>query len=294
MKNILSLKVIILVLLLIVGAGLVFVLPGKIILPQQLEVLGFGIHYYGVILAVAILSAYYLATSRKELVNFTTDEVENISLVVLIGGFIGARLYHVVSSWDYYTNHWFEILQVWNGGLGIFGAIFVGLLALFIYQRYYLQTPLLKILDWLAPSVVMAQAIGRFGNLFNYEAYGLPTNLFWKMFVPIQFRESGYFAFEYFHPLFLYEAIAGLLIALILLKWSDISKYFGIKVKAGQVFFLWLILYGITRVATESLRIDSVYLGDFKQNIIVSVAVVLLCGYLFITSIISKPKNESN
>lgn len=280
------------VVMIVMAVFLQKVFSGEIVLQQSFVVLGFQIHFYGLILAIAILAAYWLLKHRAKQFSIPSGEVENSALVMLIGGFLGARLYHVVSSLDYYLQNWSEILSIWNGGLSIFGAVMGGLFALWLYHRYYDGENFLRILDWITPSVVVGQIIGRFGNFVNYEAYGSPTELPWKMFVPIQFRFSEFVTTDFFHPVFLYESLAGLLILLILLNWTDIAKFLKIRFQVGQIFWIWLGLYSLVRMGTETLRLDSPYLGNLKQNFLVSLVVLGLSGFFLIRSII-KAKHES-
>lgn len=273
----------------LLGFLVLYIFSGDIILPQFFSIFGLRIYYYGLFMALGVLVAYYFAKSRIEHYGIKQNDLDNIVLILIINGFIGARLYHVFSSFAYYQNHWPEILSVWNGGLSIFGAIIGGLIGVYAYQRFYLaetQVSLLKLLDFLAPSVIIGQVIGRVGNLFNYEAYGVPTNLIWKMFVPQIFRTPPYEVFEFFHPLFLYEALAGLLILILLLKLVDI-------VRTGQIFFIWLGLYSLVRFGTELLRIDSPYLFGVKQNLISS-AILAVVSFVLIVYLSKKSINESN
>ncbi len=273
----------------VISFVLSLIFSGNIILPQFFSVGNFKIHYYGIILAIAVGSAYYLLQKRAISYGVSKEEAENISLLLLVSGFIGARLYHVISSWDFYLYNLPAIFQVWNGGLSIFGAILGGLIGLVIFRRWFTKLNFLPMLDWLAPSVVLGQVIGRFGNLFNYEAYGLPTNLPWKMFVPEQFRIGEFRLESFFHPLFVYESLACLLILLILLKWVDITKVLDIKEKPGQVFSIWLMLYGLVRLGTETLRVDSPFLGDIKQNFLVALIAIAISLFFLIRSIIDEP-----
>ncbi len=292
MKTILTKKTILIgsvVLVALLGLLKVYIFSGDVILPQFFSIFGLKIYYYGLCMALGVLVAYYFAKSRLESYGIKQSDLDNLVLILIINGFIGARLYHVFSSFGYYQNNWTEVFSVWNGGLSIFGAIIGGLLGVYAYQRFYMyetRVSLLKLLDFLAPSVIIGQIIGRFGNLFNYEAYGTPTNLAWKMFVPQIFRTPPYEVFEYFHPLFLYEALAGLLILILLIKLVDI-------VRTGQIFFIWLGLYSVVRFGTELLRLDSPYLFGVKQNLISS-GLLIVVSVVVIIYLSKKSVNESN
>ncbi len=258
---------------------LFWVFPGQIIFAQSLELFGWSFRWYGLILALAVLSAYYLAAQRASKFGFTKTQLDSVSIYLLVGGFLGARLYHVITELAYYVAHPIEILFVWQGGLGIIGAVIGGLIGLWVYWLSQNKSqPFFKLLDWLVPSLVLGQIIGRFGNLVNYEAYGTPTLLPWKMFVPMEFRLLAWREFSYFHPLFLYEALGSLLILLVLVNWPSLAQRLKIPQFSGQIFVWWLILYGLLRVFTESLRLDSNIIFGIKQNLIIA-------GLLFILGI---------
>lgn len=286
--------------LLIGAAGILLVLlkwvfPGEVVLPQSFSVANVQIHYYGLILGLAVLSSYFLARRRAPQFGVSYAQLDNIVITLIIGGFIGARVYHIFSSWDYYWHNPLQMLAVWNGGLSIFGAIIGGLVALVVYRHWTsMSVSMLKLLDWLTPSVVLGQIIGRFGNLFNYEAYGVPTNLPWKMFVPQSFRLPPYEMSMYFHPLFLYEALAGLLILAILLNFPSLAKRLKLPQTPGILFWLWLALYGLTRLITETLRVDSPYLFGVKQNLLAAGLMVLLALIMLIKAYRSQPNFTSN
>lgn len=269
------------------------VFSGDVVFTNSFFVGEFSIHYYGLILGIAVLSAYLLAKRRANKFGISASQVDDISVWLIVSGFVGARLYHVASSWDYYITNPVEIFFVWNGGLSIFGAIIGGLIGLYFYKKFKSSNlNYFAMLDWLAPSIILGQVIGRFGNLVNYEAYGIPTNLPWKMFVPVANRLFPYEAFEFFHPLFLYEALAGLLILLILLNFSRLNKSLKLPKFSGQIFWIWIGLYGLVRIFTEYLRVDSPYLGSIKQNMLVAGLMVVTTIIVTMISIRNQKKTE--
>jgi phosphatidylglycerol---prolipoprotein diacylglyceryl transferase len=247
---------------------------GRIALPQNLHIGSFRIQYYGIILGLASLAGYWLAIKRSNKLNITRDRIDTIALILIFSGFVGARVYHVLSELPFYLDHPLLSFEVWNGGLSIFGAALGGLLGLLIYNRYVTKTPLpfLELLDWLTPSLVLGQIIGRFGNFLNYELYGTPTRLAWKMFVPIQHRLSPFELNPFFHPLFLYEATGSIIILFLLLK---------LKLKTGQLFLLWLFLYNVLRFFLEHLRVESVIYSGIRINAIVALIIVGLAVYFW-------------
>ena len=202
-------------------------------------------------------------------------------------GIIGGRIYHVLTSPDAYFGkggHPVDAFKIWEGGLGIWGAISLGALAAWIRYRQLakkIELPEFMIfLDALAPGVLLAQAIGRFGNWFNVELFGRPLNAPWALQVPVRFRPSGYSAFETFHPTFLYEALWCSLLAFALIKWG---KFF----KPGQIFSLYVAGYCLGRLGIESIRIDTAHtIAGLRLNIWVS----LIVGVLGLVTLVSQSK----
>lgn len=246
------------------------VFSGSLILPQTFPMGPLVIHYYGIIMAAAVGAAFYFAVKRAGKFGIDEASAEDLLFWLIVGGFIGARLYHVLSDIGYYYLHPVNILKVWNGGLSIYGAVLGGLLTLWIYKKFFnLQSSIFNFLDWLTPSLIVGQVIGRFGNFFNYEAFGYPTSLPWKMFVPAQFRPAQFQTFSFFHPFFLYEVLGNLIILFFLLK---IIKP---KHPAG-LFFSYLLLYNSLRFCLEFLRIDSTFINGFRLNAVVSLFLVFV------------------
>lgn len=272
------------------------VFSGNTVLPQSLNIGFLNIHYYGLILALAVLSAYGLANYRRIKFNFTTELQDKLVFLLIIGGFIGARIYHVISDYSLYSANPIKIFAILNGGLSIYGAIFGGVLTLWLFVKCHSgfhessrevrnlksgsQTAfrgfwddmrnISKYLDWLTPSLLVGQIIGRLGNFFNYELYGLPTSVPFKMFVPFEFRLQGYVQFEYFHPLFLYEILVNLIIlaGLFLLERK-------VKLKNGQLFLSYIVLYNSVRFGLEFLRIDAPIYFGIHLNTVVSLGLAL-------------------
>jgi phosphatidylglycerol---prolipoprotein diacylglyceryl transferase len=244
---------------------------GEIILAQSLGLGVVHLRYYGIVLALAAAASYWLAMKRLVFFGASRQQAENLLIIVLLSGLIGARLYHVFSEIGFYWIHPELIFAIWNGGLGIFGAVLGGVIGLEIGRRLLrIPTNILRLLDWLAPSVVLGQIIGRLGNLFNYEAYGYATNLPWKMFVPEQFRLNGVETSAFFHPLFLYEMVFNALVLAILWR-------IGKKISpAGALFFAYLLLYNIGRFFLELLRVDSVFVGSWRLNSVTSLVLTII------------------
>ncbi len=266
------------------------VFNGSLILPQSFSLGPVTIRYYGLFIALAVASGFYLAIKRAEKFGFTKKQAEDVLFWAIVSGFIGARLYHVASSFAYYSQHPLDILKVWNGGLSIYGVLIGGVVALWVYcRRARRHVSPVTLLNWLTPSLLLGQIIGRFGNFFNYELYGYPTYLLWKMFVPEGFRAPGYVNNSYFHPLFLYEQI-GLLIILIYLIYKE-KRTLRSYVNPGSVathapktdlFFWYVLLYNILRIPLEFLRVDSIFLGNIRQNAVASLVLACVAAVLIL------------
>ena len=221
-----------------------------------------------------MLAAYKLAINKSSFYRIERNKAEDIIFWVIIGGFIGARAYHVLSSLSYYIENPADILMVWHGGLSIIGSLLGGLITLYFKAGRNSKT-FLTYLDWLAPALVLGQIIGRFADLFNYELFGYPTSLPWKMFVPEIFRSEIFANSNFFHPLFLYESLGNALILWFLLK----------KVKPanpGKVFFTYLMSYGVLRFLLEFLRIDSIFIGSLRLNALMSLIFIIASLIYFI------------
>jgi phosphatidylglycerol:prolipoprotein diacylglycerol transferase len=284
--------IIIFVTVLIYFLSLVF--SGRLILPQTFSFGFVTIHYYGIILAIAVFCSYYLAIKSTSKYDISVKQGGDIIFWIIIGGLVGARIYHVFSSVSYYSLHSVEILKVWHGGLSIYGALIGGFLALLLWKKlttYNLPAlsadrQLTTLLNWLTPSLVLGQIIGRLGNLFNYEVYGYPTNLPWKMLVPREFRLSTYWDTSFYHPWFLYEQL-GLILIWCVLK-------FGLKGQKSNLFISYVLLYNLMRFGLEFLRIDSNFIGQFRQNAVVSLCLAVgALGLIIYGRVFKSSKNAS-
>lgn len=243
----------------------------------------FDIHYYGVIMFFAIITALFVMRFmvKKFYKDVDTEVLLDILPVIILCSVLGARLYYVIMDFSYYSKHLAEIFAVWNGGLSIHGGILGGVLSGLVLAKIK-KISFLKYADVFSYGLVLGQAVGRFGNYFNCEAFGKPCSIpYLGLYIPEQFRPLGYENFSYFHPAFLYESVWDVLVFLIL--FFVVSKITGIK--DGTVFFSYLIFYSIGRFFIEWCRIDSV-LNLFGVPVaqIVSVLTIMigLLGIFFI------------
>jgi phosphatidylglycerol:prolipoprotein diacylglycerol transferase len=209
-----------------------------------------SIHWYGTLIAISVLAAIGIALIEARRRGEATVHVINVALILIPLGAIGARLYHVIDQWDYYMQN--PAMIIGGQGLGIFGAIIGGALGLIIYTRWK-KLSTLRWLDILAPGLILAQAIGRWGNFFNQELYGYPTNLPWGIYIDPANRLPGYESFSHFHPLFLYESLWNLLGFTVLML---AGRKFRSRLRDGDIFFLYVIYYGIGRFFLEGLKIE--------------------------------------
>lgn len=229
-----------------------FASPGAIAISTKF----FTIYWYGIIVAFAFLigQAIIISVANKEYKDEKLSEIiYELAFWALLGGIIGARLYYVLLSSSYYMQNLPEIFMLQNGGISIHGGILGGVIATYIYARKN-NVDFLKFADLYALGLPIAQAIGRWGNFFNSEAFGLPTTFPWGVFIPYYARPETLKSYEFFHPTFLYESILDIIIFLIL--FFVLKKYY-FKNK-GVLFFSYLILYSICRIFVESVRTDSV------------------------------------
>ncbi|MFB0545670.1 MAG: prolipoprotein diacylglyceryl transferase [Anaerolineae bacterium] len=244
----------------------------------------FAIRWYGLLIVTSVLACTYIASWEAKRRGENPEHIWNALLICLVTGIIGARLYHVftvppssrLSTW-YYLTHPLEILALWQGGLGIYGALAGALAGFYIYTRY----SKLDFLHWVDISIIgapLAQAIGRWGNFINQELYGFPTDLPWGIYIAPQNRLPGYEAFERFHPAFLYESIWNLLVFGTLLY---VTRRYGDRLLRGEVLGLYLILYPLGRFFVEMIRLDSPTIAGISiAQVIAAISVLASAGVM--------------
>lgn len=235
------------------------------------------IHYYALCIITGVAVAIWLGDKRfRAATPLGAHVVSEVAIAAVPAGVIGGRIYHVISSPAAYfgsDGKPLDALKIWQGGLGIWGAISLGFLAAFLRYRTLrnrVELPSFAVFaDALAPGIILAQAIGRFGNWFNGELFGRPLQAWWALDVPLKYRPYGYSQFESFHPTFLYEAIWCALVAAVLI-------IAGKKWKPSQVFSGYVFAYCVGRFFIEMIRIDSANtIAGLRVNVWVSVIVGL-------------------
>lgn len=237
------------------------------------------LRWYGILLTGSAFLAAVLATYEARWWGEDPERVWDLFLVVLIAGVIGARLYHVVDKWDeiYALNPLYIIYNPQTGfgfyGLAMYGALIGGVLGLLIYSRFVPIGSVARWLDIAAPGILLAQGIARWGNYFNQEAYGYPTDLPWAITIAPEHRLPGYEAFTRFHPTFLYESLWNLLAFVVLMV---IIHRWGRRLLRGEAFLLYAVFYSTGRLWVEHFRADSWYIAGFKSAQLMAVIFIAI------------------
>jgi prolipoprotein diacylglyceryl transferase len=238
-----------------------------------------ALHAYGVMLLLGIVAATWLTGIRWTRRGGDWDLVYRVAMWGVLGGVVGARLYHVITSWDTVNGEWWEPFAIWRGGLGIWGGILGGVLAgAWVVRRS--GESVFSFMDAVAPGLLLAQAIGRWGNYFNQELFGKPTDLSWALEIDPANRPPGYAEFTTFHPTFLYESLWDLLGVVVLLLLDR-----RLRLKPPGLFALYVAWYTFGRTFEELLRIDPSheFLGQ-RLNFWVSAIVFVLSVAAFVWS----------
>jgi len=232
-----------------------------------IEIEQIGLRVYGLMIGLGVLAATWIVGWAAKREKLDKAVVEDGVVWVVLTGIIGARAYHVIDWWEYYQRNLSQIVAVWNGGLGIFGAIAGGLVGMVLFLKFKLgevtQKLVWKYADITALGVPIGQAIGRFGNYFNQELYGQPTNWPWGIKIDLENRLSGYENFEKFQPLFLYESLLNLVLF--------------------AVMMVYLIGYGLIRFGLEQMRLErwelgGMAVGQMMALVMMFAGLVLLSG----------------
>jgi prolipoprotein diacylglyceryl transferase len=230
-------------------------------------------HMYGVILAVGVLVGVFVAEQRWRRRGYPRDGIYDIAFWVVIWGVIGARVYHVITDYQRFEDDPWRAFQIWRGGLSIWGAVIGGAIAVIVIT-YRRKLPTLVVMDCMAVGIVLAQSIGRWGNYFNQELFGKPTTLPWALEIDqshVAQLPAKYATYKTFQPTFLYESLACLAIAGILLLVERRAR-----LKLGQTFALYVVLYTFARFFFENMRIDPAHeIAGLRVNAWVSIVLFL-------------------
>ena len=228
--------------------------------PVAFTIFGIDIMWYAVLITSGMIIATVICCVRAPKHDLTSDQIINFVIICIPAAIIGARLYYVVFNWEFYASDIKKILNIRGGGLAIHGGLIFAFVAVCILCAVWKLRPL-NVLDLAAPCIAIAQAIGRWGNYFNSEAHGGPTDLPWAITV------NG----QSVHPTFLYESIWCFLLFFFLIYVDNRRKF------EGQTLLLYGILYSAERFFVEALRTDSLMIGPFKQAQVLSLSVIAVC-----------------
>lgn len=250
--------------------------------PVAFHILGKPIYWYGIIIATAVLIGIYLAMDYAEKLKYDPEVILDFCLFVIPAAIVGARLYYVVFQWDLYKDHPIDIVKIWEGGLAIYGGVIGGVITAIIFSK---RRNLLfwDIVDICTPSLILGQAIGRWGNFFNQEAYGYQiTNPKWQWFPAAVYIDANQ---QWHMATFFYESAWNFIVFFILLYMKRHRKF------SGEIFALYLILYSCGRLVIEGLRMDSLYWGSFRVSQVLS-GILIVFGIIWIVVQRRKQKNE--
>ena len=248
-----------------------FTSPG----PTLIELGPLTIRWYGLLIASAVLIGVSLSQYLAKRRNVDPNLLGDLVIWLVIGAIPAARLYYVLFEWKQYSQHPEQIIAIWNGGIAIHGAIIGGTLAAIIFSRIQ-KVSFWQLADLVAPSLILGQAIGRWGNFFNSEAFGDPTDLPWKLYIPQQRRPLNFINFEYFHPTFLYESLWNLMVLGLLMTLFFRGLKGKPRLKVGTIALVYMVAYSLGRVWIEGLRTDSLMIGPLRIAQIVSLIAISL------------------
>ena len=233
------------------------------------------VRWYGIMVALGFLLSYFIAEQLIVKNKLSVIYFNDLIFFILISSVVFARLWFVLLSWDYFKDHLSEIPKIWYGGQSIHGGIFGAILATYLYSKVK-KISFYSYIDVIAVVAPLGQAIGRWGNFFNNEAFGKPViNSLIRLKIPLEYRPEKYLTYETFHPTFLYESILNLIVFLFLYK-----KFGAWKNKPGKTFWSYLLSYSTIRFILEFVRVDSLYLfGNIASAHVISLIVIILSIY---------------
>ena len=278
--------------------GIILQSPSEI----AFRIFGTPVYFYGVTMALAVLACilcanyfykkFYPPACHPEFISGSNhlinegkilkqvqDDITILDLApyLIIAGLLGARLYYCALNFSYYAAHPLEVFAIRQGGLSVHGMIIVGAAALWAFAKHY-KLSVAKLLDTFAVGAILGQTIGRWGNFFNQEAFGVPSDGWLKLFIPVEKRPLEYVGFDFFHPAFLYESVLNLVIFAVL-----VLLFRRLSARPGTIACLYLILYSTVRIFVESLRVDSVLnIGTVPFAQIISVVIIFVAAIFMI------------
>lgn len=261
--------------------------------PTLLTLRPLTIYWYGLFMVSAMIAGIITAIIIARHYNITKDQIIDLSFSLIIGGLIGARVYEIFLELPYYLGQPLEMIKIWRGGLAIHGAILGGLIALWLFVKKNRQLNFWQLSAIVVPALALGQAIGRWGNYFNQELFGRPTDLPWGIPINLINRSNDFISAEYFHPTFLYESIGSLLIfgALILAHYLIIKKKKNITFRS--IVFTYIMLYSVLRFCLEFIRIDDTAMwGSIRWPQIVSLLFIIISLIILFLPYVQSLRNQ--
>ena len=260
-----------------------------VINPVAFNLGNLSVKWYGIIMAVAIILATWMSINEGQKRQISSDDFIDLLLWMVPIGYVGARIYYVIFEWGYYSQHLDQIIAIWNGGIAIYGGLIAGAIVLIVFC-YKRKLPIFLMLDIIAPSVMAAQILGRWGNFVNQEAHGGPTTLHFLQsihlpnFIITQMKIGG----VYYQPTFLYESLFNLIGLILILVLRHRKHLF----KRGEIFIFYILWYSTVRFFVEGLRTDSLYIfGIIRVSQALSLILFILAFALLIyRRVVVKPK----
>lgn len=261
--------------------------PGLGIAPFELHKIAFSLFgrdvaFYGILICIGLLLGYFYGSTRFKKENLRVDDYLNILLLIIPFGIVGARLFYVLTSLgDYIGRPFLDWIAVWEGGIAIYGAVIAGILCILVYTKLK-RISTLKVLDALAPALLIGQILGRWGNFFNGEAHGGVTELPWRMGLGATAETM-----TFVHPTFLYESLWNLALFLVIHFLLYKKKKYN-----GEIFLFYAAFYGAGRCLIELLRTDSLYVFGLRISHLIGAVSFVVCGILFILGFVRAQSRE--
>ncbi len=270
-------------------ADFIFTSPG----PLLVELGPLTLRWYSVLVTGGIILGTFIAQYLGKKRDIKPDTIADLAVWLVVGGIPMARLYYVLFSWKQFQDNPLSAFAIWQGGIAIHGGILGGLLAGYLFSRRQ-KLNFWNLMDLVAPGLILGQALGRWGNFFNSEAFGDPTDLPWKLYIPLAQRPPIFAGFEYFHPTFLYESLWNLGVFALLL-----TLFFRFpQAKPGTIVAAYAVLYGLGRFWIEGLRTDSLMLGPLRIAQVISLGAIFLgfmgLWWLYGRSAKQTPQDQNN
>jgi len=255
-----------------------------------LEVGPITIYWYSVLILIGIILGYYIVKKEAPRRNLSNTYIQDLVFYMIFVAIIGARIYYVIFNYKLYKNNFIDIFKIWQGGLAIYGGVIAAIIFIYFFSKKRKEN-FIATLDVMAPSLILGQAIGRWGNFFNKEAYGVATtytqlkNIHIPKFIINNMRING----VYYTPTFLYESLLCLLGFIILMLFRKRNRS-----KPGMQVAMYFVIYGICRFFIEGVRMDSLYLGNLRISQLVSILLVIIGLGIIIYYIIKEARRKDN